>query len=138
MSKYKPYSKYKDSGVEWLGQVPADWVIKKLLYSSTCNDESLPESTSLDYSFDYIDISSVDLLHGVNNREKIIFSESPSRARRIVRRGDCLVSTVRTYLKAIAPINFDANHVIVSTGFAVIRPKSELNSDFLPYALQSS
>ena len=27
MSKYKPYPKYKDSGVEWLGQVPEGWKI---------------------------------------------------------------------------------------------------------------
>ena len=138
MSKYRPYPKYKDSGVEWLGQVPEGWAVKKLLYISTCNDESLPESTDQDYLFDYIDISSVDLLHGVSSKEKVVFAEAPSRARRIVRRGDCLVSTVRTYLKAIAPIKFDASHVIASTGFAVIRPNSDLNSDFLSYALQSS
>lgn len=138
MSKYKPYPKYKDSGVEWLGQVPEGWAVKKLLYISTCNDESLSESTDPDYFFDYIDISSVDLLHGVINKEKVVFAEAPSRARRIIRRGDCLVSTVRTYLKSIAPIKFDASHVIASTGFAVIRPNSGLNSDFLSYALQSS
>ena len=23
------YAKYKDSGVEWLGEVPADWEVKK-------------------------------------------------------------------------------------------------------------
>lgn len=28
MSQYKPYPKYKDSGVEWLGQVPAHWEVK--------------------------------------------------------------------------------------------------------------
>ena len=138
MSKYRPYPKYKYSGVEWLGQVPEGWAVKKLLYISTCNDESLSESTDQDYLFDYIDISSVDLLHGVSSKEKVVFAEAPSRARRIVRRGDCLVSTVRTYLKAIAPIKFDASHVIASTGFAVIRPNSDLNSDFLSYALQSS
>ena len=27
MSKYKPYPKYKDSGVEWLGQVPKGWKV---------------------------------------------------------------------------------------------------------------
>lgn len=27
MSKYKPYPKYKDSGVEWLGQVPEEWAL---------------------------------------------------------------------------------------------------------------
>ena len=27
MSRYKPYPKYKESGVEWLGEVPSDWLI---------------------------------------------------------------------------------------------------------------
>lgn len=28
--KFKPYSKYKASGVEWLGEVPTDWTVRKL------------------------------------------------------------------------------------------------------------
>lgn len=32
MAKYKAYPEYKDSGVEWLGNVPAHWLIKKLKY----------------------------------------------------------------------------------------------------------
>ncbi|MDM2779809.1 restriction endonuclease subunit S [Citrobacter sp. Cpo142] len=32
MAKYKAYSEYKDSGVEWLGAVPNDWHIIKLKY----------------------------------------------------------------------------------------------------------
>ncbi|TYO98563.1 type I restriction enzyme S subunit [Geothermobacter ehrlichii] len=31
MRRYKPYPKYKDSGVEWLGEVPEHWDIKPLL-----------------------------------------------------------------------------------------------------------
>ena len=37
MSHYKPYPAYKDSGVEWLGKVPAHWEvfrIKSLISSS--------------------------------------------------------------------------------------------------------
>lgn len=30
MGKYKPYPEYKDSGVEWLGDVPEHWVVTKL------------------------------------------------------------------------------------------------------------
>ncbi|WP_290434253.1 hypothetical protein [Aeromonas caviae] len=26
--KYQPYPEYKDSGVEWLGEVPIDWGAK--------------------------------------------------------------------------------------------------------------
>ncbi len=32
-AKLKPYPKYKDSGVEWLGEVPEGWAIQKLKYS---------------------------------------------------------------------------------------------------------
>jgi type I restriction enzyme S subunit len=30
--KYRAYSEYKDSGVEWLGQIPEHWNVKKLKY----------------------------------------------------------------------------------------------------------
>ncbi|TKV07085.1 restriction endonuclease subunit S [Citrobacter sp. wls619] len=30
MAKYKAYPEYKDSGVEWLGEIPAHWNIKRL------------------------------------------------------------------------------------------------------------
>lgn len=29
MTKLKPYTKYKDSGVDWLGEIPSDWTEKK-------------------------------------------------------------------------------------------------------------
>lgn len=28
--KYQAYAEYKDSGVEWLGEVPGHWEIKRL------------------------------------------------------------------------------------------------------------
>ena len=30
--KLRPYQKYKDSGVEWLGEIPEEWKIKRLKY----------------------------------------------------------------------------------------------------------
>ena len=32
MSGFKPYPAYKDSGVEWLGEMPEHWVVKQLRY----------------------------------------------------------------------------------------------------------
>ena len=32
-SKYKPYSSYRDSGVEWLGKIPMQWEINKIGYA---------------------------------------------------------------------------------------------------------
>ncbi|MDP2245705.1 restriction endonuclease subunit S [Pseudomonas sp.] len=35
MSHYKPYSAYKDSGVQWLGRVPEHWQVKRLKFIAT-------------------------------------------------------------------------------------------------------
>ncbi|MDR4509751.1 MAG: hypothetical protein MRJ65_16215 [Candidatus Brocadiaceae bacterium] len=30
--KYKPYSKYKPSGVDWIGDIPEEWGIRRLKF----------------------------------------------------------------------------------------------------------
>jgi len=133
--KWRPYSAYKPSGVEWLGDVPEHWEVKRLKYLATINDETLSETTSPDFEFSYIDIGSVDSVKGIVATEDKIFETAPSRARRIVRMGDTIVSTVRTYLRAIAPIRTQQSNMIVSTGFAVVRPRS-IDQGFMSYALR--
>jgi Restriction endonuclease S subunits len=128
----------RDSGIPWLGKVPEHWEVRRLKFAVTCNDESLSETTEADYEIAYVDISSVNLVEGVTTIEALLFEDAPSRARRIVRAGDTIISTVRTYLKAITAIKKPTNNMIVSTGFAVVRPQGFINSDFLGYALQST
>ena len=102
------------------------------------NIRSLDDSTSGGYMFKYIDISSVSFENGIVLGENLFFHEAPSRARRIVQKGDVLISTVRTYLRAIADIDWDAENVIASTGFAVFTPDKNINPRFLAYAVKSS
>lgn len=126
----------KDSGIEWLGKVPEHWGVKRLKYLSSCNDESLPETTDPDFEMLYVDISSVSRIEGITNKEEMRFEDAPSRARRRVRDGNIIVSTVRTYLRAIAPIENAEDNLIVSTGFAVLRPVN-ICSDYLSLVIQS-
>jgi type I restriction enzyme S subunit len=116
------YPECKDSGVEWLGEVPVHWYIKPLKYVATYNDEVLPESTSKDYPIKYVEISDVDEQLGITKWTEYPFASAPSRARRILKDGDVLISTVRTYLRAIAPVTEPPDGFVGSTGFAVIRP----------------
>ena len=116
-------------------------VMKPIKYVATCNDESLSNNTPADYEFDYVDIGSVLYGSGITKKERMSFGNSPSRARRIVRCGDTIVSTVRTYLKAVAKISSeDLDYpTIVSTGFAVLRPKRNvIDSDYLAFVIQSN
>ena len=101
------------------------------------NALTLPETTPSDYTFQYIDIGSVDGDGNVTLDKPIQFYEAPSRARRIVKRNDVLISTVRTYLKAIAPVDFDSTDVIASTGFAVCTPTHGMHPRYLAYAVRS-
>lgn len=130
------YPRYESSGVEWLGNVPSHWNVKRLKYVVSINDDVLSEDTDTDYEFAYVDIGSVDNEHGITSKETVVFENAPSRARRVVRRGDTIVSTVRTYLRAIAPITEKDDRTIVSTGFAVIRPR-RIDARYLSYFIRS-
>lgn len=132
------YERYKDSGDDWLREVPAHWKIAPLKTVATHNDEVLDENVPPDAEIMYVDISSVDGINGITSKEAMLFAEAPSRARRRVRDGDVIVSTVRTYLRAIACIREPEENLIVSTGFAVIRSRSELVPKFLGHVLTAS
>ena len=134
--RFRPYPEYRNSGVKWLGEIPAHWDVERLKYLATLNDEALPESTDPNFEMTYVDIGSVDAIAGITETEAVVFEKAPSRARRVVRDGDVIVSTVRTYLRAIAAIHAPESGLIVSTGFAVLRPR-RLESSFASYALRA-
>lgn len=134
MSKYKRYPAYKDSGVEWIGEVPEHWEVKPICRVSSCNDNSLPENIQPDQMLRYVDISSVNHADGITEVTKIRFADAPSRARRSAKMGDVVISTVRTYLKAVAAVTEPYADCTFSTGFAVLRPRpSKIVPEFLKW-----
>jgi len=118
---FPSYQIYKDSGVPWLDDVPSHWDVKAVYRIASFNNDVLPEATSPEYEIEYIEISGVSATKGIVNTEILTFAESPSRARRKVLNGDILISTVRTYLRAIAPVDRTSPNLIASTGFCVVR-----------------
>ena len=124
----------KDSGIDWIGQVPEGWGVKPLKYLASYDDETLTQSEiNSNQKINYVDIGAVEFTKGINGYQELLMSDAPSRARKIAKKGDTIISTVRTYLKAIAYLNDD---YIVSTGFCVVRPK-KVNSKYLNYTIMS-
>jgi len=76
-------------------------------------------------SFSYIDIASIDK-DRVIKAQIISVKNAPSRARKLVHVNDTIFSTVRPYLKHIAFIPTALGGSIASTGFCVIRPKTDI------------
>jgi type I restriction enzyme, S subunit len=126
-----------DRNVSWLDQCHHDWCFKPIKYLCTVNSRVLSEDTPPDTEIEYIDIGSVNSDGTWNASEPMIFREAPSRARRIVSDGDVLISTVRTYLRAIAHIKKANGFLICSTGFAVLSAGKTIDPRFMAYWVQS-
>jgi type I restriction enzyme S subunit len=96
------------------------WVVKELQEISEIDPESLGVNTRPSYAFKYISLEDVDrgMLLGWSEE---IFSTAPSRARRKVKKGDVLISTVRPNLQSHYLIEIDWNDLICSTGFSAVR-----------------
>lgn len=126
-----------ENGKLKLENLPDGWQTIKVKYISTCNNETLGEETPDDFEIKYIDIGSVTNGKGIENIQDFYFKTAPSRARRVVHTDDVIISTVRTYLKAIASIPKEYDNYICSTGFAVITPNERIHHRFMQYALES-
>lgn len=117
--------------------------VEMVKFSEICGiNQKTSEPTKLfgDSDFVYIDISSVENGTGLVDMNNVISTKSaPSRARRVIKNGDVLLSTVRPNLKAFAYAQNLPEKVLASTGFAVltatdkILPKYIFNLLFTDY-----
>ncbi|MGI2236852.1 restriction endonuclease subunit S [Staphylococcus cohnii] len=131
-----PNVEMKDSGIEWVRDVPKNWEVKPIKYSVNERKEQLNSQMNPYDEINYVDISSVSYAKGVEKIESLKFKDAPSRARKIVYHNDIIISTVRTYLKSIDRINYNIP-LIVSTGFCVLKPRNHISANFLEYAIKS-
>lgn len=127
----RPYAAYRESGVGWLGMVPAHWDIRRIKNWLGTNESVLPEDTEARYRFDYLDIGTVGSDQLAAKPRTIFFGSAPSRARRVVRCGDTIVSTVRPYLKTVWHAEHTGTALIASTGFAVLTPRDGTCAKFV-------
>ena len=120
-----------------IGPIPHDWKVKKIKDIAKVNAYSLTNDTTKNYEFYYYDISSVNKGKISHPQKKIKYVNAPSRAKRIFKKNDVLMSTVRPNLKGFALIDFEAKDCVCSTGFAVISAKLKSDAMFLYQNLYS-
>jgi type I restriction enzyme S subunit len=103
-----------------LSSLPVGWVETNL--GEVCNKptQRKPMDTEL---FHYIDIGSINRkTKTIENPELIAGDKAPSRARKLVDKGDVLVSMTRPNLNAVAKVEDKLAGNIASTGFEVLKP----------------
>jgi len=112
--------------------LPDGWNLLYVKDVANVNEATIDKKYKFE-KIEYIDIASVE------NRQIIEFqnhtlSDAPSRAKRIVKRNDILISTVRPNLKHFTILKNINCNTIASTGFAVITAK-KIDPYFLYYSL---
>lgn len=118
-------------------EIPEGWEVMHFEDIADIDKESLNVSTSKDYEFDYISLSDVDSDDFKIETTRQVFASAPSRARRIVKKGDILMSTVRPNLQGFSLIRNEVKDLISSTGFAVITSRKCSNEYLFQYLFSS-
>lgn len=137
-SKYRPYPEYKDSGVEWLGEIPKHWQVVPIKYLAVLN----PKKSSMDSAFLMKECTFVPM-------EKLKLNSIILDEKRLVRDvyggytyfedGDVLMAKVTPCFenKNIAVASDLLNGIgFGSSEIYVIRATTYVNNRFLYYRLQ--
>ena len=127
-----PDAQMKDSGIEWLGQVPEHWEVIRLggLFSETVE----PGNNELP-------ILSVSIHHGVSDREmneeemdrKVTRSEDRSKYIRVAP-GDLVYNMMRAWQGGFGAVNVEG---MVSPAYVVARPRKTIQTSFVENLLRT-
>lgn len=113
--------------------------MKKITIGQLCKPNVGQIKLDDDRLIDYFDIASIDNINKkITGFTTYTFVEAPSRARRMIKKDNVLVSTIRPNLNAVALFDMNTQNVpVASTGFCVLDCKEDTNPRFLFYYLQS-
>ena len=133
IKKSKPLPEITEDEIPF--EIPESWEWVRLNGIVCNNGQEKPQC-----KFSYIDIGSIDNVHQkLNQNENIVEAkDAPSRARKIVKYGDIIYSTVRPYLHNMCIIDkVFCFKPIASTGFAVMSCLGKLYNRYLFFYLMS-
>lgn len=110
---------------------PAGWKLPRIR-DVVLPFENVDPSREPTTAFTYVDISAIDnQTQTIREPKQLVGKEAPSRARRRIKAGDTLFSTVRPYLRNIALVPKEFDGAVTSTGIAVLRPNKDVDSRYL-------
>jgi len=124
----KPYSAMKDSGVEWLGQVPEHWeVLPNRALFSEVKDQNYPDEPMLSVTISRGVIRQTDLLSESSKKDSSNLDKSKYK---FVQIGDIAYNKMRAWQGAIGE---SKNSGIISPAYIVQRPREAVFSSYIHY-----
>ena len=139
---FRRYPKYKDSGVEGLGEIPADWDISRLGFESWVRArlgwKGLKADEYVDEGFAFLSTPNIKGreidFEGVNYINEERYEESPEIKLRV---GDVLLAKDGSTLGTVNVVRSLPRPATVNSSLAVITPGQRVDSVFLYYLFQS-
>ncbi|HXG28579.1 MAG TPA: restriction endonuclease subunit S [Nevskiales bacterium] len=125
--RYKPYPTYRDSGVEWLGEIPAHWEVKRLKYVAPARISKLEVKPD--------DAVYVGLEHVESWTGRLLLENQPETVDSVVgsfKAGDVLFGKLRPYLAKVARADFDG---VCTSEILPLRPLAGCSQSYLMYEL---
>ncbi|MFO0795195.1 MAG: restriction endonuclease subunit S [Candidatus Brocadiaceae bacterium] len=134
----KRYDKYKPSGIEWIGEIPEHWNLKKLKYVATVQpsnvDKKSIEGETTVLLCNYMDVYKNEFIDTSINFMEATATDTEIEKFRIMR-GDVLVtkdSETPDDIASPALVRTDFENVICAYHLTQIRPnKNELTGEYL-------
>lgn len=127
--EWRPYPEYKESGVEWLGEVPAHWRLERLKNAVSSVVEKRPNEVRSLVAQEHIGSETGTL------RQDVEIEEIEIRDHVLFESGDILFGKLRPYLRKYWLASFEG---ACPTELLVLRPKTRgLDRRFLFYSVQS-
>lgn len=120
---YAKYESYKDSGVDWLGEIPSDWELLKVKNIFRLVMKFAPKNNDCELLSVYTDI-------GVKPRKEL--EERGNRATTtdgylIVEKGDIVVNKLLAWMGAIGLSDYDG---VTSPAYDILKPKIPIEGIF--------
>jgi type I restriction enzyme, S subunit len=125
----RKYLHYKDSGVEWLGEIPKHWVSSRLKFAVSMPEVKLPEKPT---ECIYLGLENIEPWTGRLLLDNPI--ESVDSSVNTFHAGDVLFGKLRPYLAKVAQPNFDG---VSTTEILSLTAQSNINNKFLFYVMLS-
>ena len=132
VGELKPYPEMKDSGIEWLGKVPAHWeVIPNRTLFEEVKERDHPEEPMLSVTIKQGVIRQKDLLEDSSKKDGSNLDKS---AYKLVRPGDIAYNKMRAWQGAVGASEHQG---IVSPAYVVERPRNGVSSNYFHYLLRT-
>lgn len=131
----KRYDQYKDSGIEWIGEIPSHWEVKKVKYNFSFKTGFTPPSGKTEYyecgTHIWINISDLQERTVSDSANKITDKAIEDYKPSIVSKGSLLYS----FKLSVGKVAFNERDCYTNEAIFSIDPDGDTNLEFFYYSL---